>query len=178
MHLQRHAVIAAMALALVALGGASRADDDDDDLEFEAELSGAQEVTNPLGGVDTPARGKVDVDFDEGLTRAKVRLRVDDTLGNVVASHFHCGRAGQNGPVAWGLVSPGRCEFDDDGRLSCTLTNADLTDVSGNCVNAVGRPLSTIAALAFAMREGLVYCNVHTTRFGSGEIRGQMLSDD
>jgi hypothetical protein len=28
------------------------------------------------------------------------------------------------------------------------------------------------------MRDGLVYCNVHTTAFPGGEVRGQMLPDD
>ncbi len=163
-------------VALVAVADHGRADDDE--LEFEAELSGAQEVTTPLpGGVDTPAEGKIDVEFDDELTRVRVRLRVNDTLGNITAAHLHCGRPGQNGPVAFGFVSPGPCEFDD-GRLTCTLTNENLTDTNNNCMNVVGRPVTNIAALAFAMRDGLIYANVHTTEFGGGEVRGQLLPDD
>jgi len=45
-------------------------------------------------------------------------------------------------------------------------------------MGVVGRPVSNIAALAFAMRDGLIYFNVHTTEFSSGEIRGQMLPED
>jgi hypothetical protein len=167
-------IVVATALALAA-ARASWADDDI--FEFEAELTGAQEVTTPPGGVDTPATGDCDVEFDPGLTKVRVRLRVRDTIGEVTRAHFHCGRAGQNGPIAFGLFEPGPCEFDN-GRLSCTLTNADLTDVGNGCLGAVGRPVSNIAALLFGMREGLVYCNVHTTQFPAGEIRGQMLPDD
>jgi hypothetical protein len=169
----RLAVVAALVLAAAATH--SRADDEA--FEFEAELTGDQEVTTPPGGVDTPATGSCDVEFDEGLTRVRVRLRVRNAIGDVTRGHFHCGRPGQNGPIAFGLFDPGPCDFDD-GRLSCTLTNADLTDVANACGTAVGRPVSNIAALLFAMRDGLVYCNVHTSEFQAGEVRGQMLPDD
>ncbi len=169
------AVAAAVVLAIA--GAESRADDDL--FEFQGELTGAQEVTTPAGGIATPATGSCEVEFDEGLTKVRVRLRVRDTIGDVTRAHFHCGRPGQNGPIAFGLFDPGPCDFDN-GRTSCTLTNADLTDVNNGCAGAnnVGRPVSNIAALLFAMRDGLVYCNVHTTEFPGGEVRGQMLPDE
>jgi hypothetical protein len=173
--MKRSLIVVVAALVVAATGVPSRADDDA--LEFEAELTGAQEVTTPSGGVDTPATGSCDVEFDEGLTKVRVRLRVRDTIGEVTRAHFHCGRPGQNGPIAFGLFDPGPCDFDD-GRLACTLTNADLTDVANACGTTVGRPVSNIAALLFSMRDGLVYCNVHTTQFAAGEVRGQMLPDD
>jgi len=167
----------AVVAALILAAAAAQSWADDETLEFEAELTGAQEVTTPPGGVDTPAAGKCEVEFDQGLTRVRVRLRVRDTIGEVTRGHFHCGRPGQNGPIAFGLFDPGPCDFAN-GRLSCTLANADLTDVANACGTAVGRPVSNIAALLFSMRDGLVYCNVHTTQFPAGEIRGQMLPDD
>jgi hypothetical protein len=173
--MRRSFITAVAALSLAAAGTQSWAEDEA--LEFEAELTGAQEVTMPPGGVDTPATGSCDVEFDEGLTKVRVRLRVRDTIGEVRRAHFHCGRPGENGPIAFGLFDPGPCDFDD-GRLGCTLTNADLTDVANACETTVERPVSNIAALLFGMRDGLVYCNVHTTQFPAGEIRGQMLPED
>ena len=76
--------------------------------------------------------------------------------------------------IAFGLVDPGPLAFDG-GKVEGTLTNADFNDV--DCVPNIGRPVNNIAALAFAMREGLIYANVHTTDFLPGEIRGQMLED-
>jgi hypothetical protein len=55
------------------------------------------------------------------------------------------------------------------------LTNLDFT--GADCTPIVGRPVNNIAALAFAMRNGLIYANVHTDVFPAGEQRGQMLKD-
>ena len=170
----RYVAVGVAVLGVLALGGIATADDD---LEFESEPSGAQEVTM-TGGTATDADGKVTADFDDELSKVRVRVSFEDLEGEPVAAHFHCARAGQNGPVAFGLVSPGPCEFD--GRhIRCTLTNADVVDATGNaCMGSIGRPVTNIAALAFAMKDGLIYFNLHTTEFGSGEIRGQMLLDD
>ena len=91
---------------------------------------------------------------------------------NFVAAHFHCARPGVTGPVAFGMVSPGPCMFDGT-ELRCTLTNADFS--GADCIPGVGRPVNNIAALALAMRDGLVYANVHTSDNPPGEVRGQLL---
>ena len=126
------------------------------------------------GGTDTDATGRIEASFDKGFTKVRVNLRIDNLTGTFAAAHFHCGRPGQNGPVAFGLVAPGPLQFDGKG-VRGTLTNLDFT--GADCTELVGRPVNTIAALAFAMRNGLIYANVHTDVFPAGEHRGQMLRD-
>jgi hypothetical protein len=150
--------------------------------DFEANLSGAQEVP----ARPTPATGKVDVEFDEAFTRAEVRLRVFN-IQNVVAAHLHCNRAGLNGPVVFGLFSPGDFTFDAaSGEAEGVLTNDDFT--GADCDPVIDRPVNNIAALASAMQDGLIYANVHTNDgegdpnsgpgdFPDGEIRGQFWED-
>jgi len=161
--------------AVFALSKTVSSDDDSDDnrvrgLRFFAVLTGDQEVP----AVATEGTGRIDVRFDAGFTQARVDLAVDadDLSSPARRAHFHCARPGVNGPIAFGLFEPGQCDFDGR-RARCTITNSDFNNV--DCVPTTGRPVNNIAALALAMRDGLIYANVHTDTFTGGEIRGQML---
>ena len=142
-----------------------------DHQDFEAKLSGAQQVTE----VVTTGRGRVDIRFSQSFKKVKVDLKISDLVGTFTAAHFHCARPGENGPVAFGIVMPGPLALDGN-RIRGTLTNADYT--GADCVPTIGRPVNNIAALAFAMRDGLIYLNVHTDSVPSGEVRGQILEED
>jgi hypothetical protein len=140
-------------------------------LEFEARLTGAQEVP----AVTTTQVGELEVEFDTGFTQAEFTLSVFNGVG-VTQAHFHCQRAGQNGPVVAFLYGFGPT-VDVHGVLSAgTLTNASFT--GADCVPHIGRPINNIAALAFAMRDGLIYANVHTVAHPPGETRGQLVAED
>ena len=120
----------------------------------------------------TDATGQVVAKFDRGFTKVDVKLRVQGgDAASAFGAHFHCARPGQNGPVAIGLFSPGPLMFDGE-VAEGTLTNADF--LGADC-SGIGRPVNNIAALAFAMRVGFIYANVHTPFSPPGEIRGQLL---
>ena len=146
------------------------------DVKFSATLSGAQEVPE----VVTPATGKIKAKFDKGFTEVTVDLKVKDLVGSLIGAHFHCARPGANGPVALGLMGPGPLLFDGK-RIRGTLTNADFPvklPVIDECMMTIGIPVNNIVSLAFAMQDGLIYVNVHSLSFMSGEIRGQMRKKD
>ncbi len=159
-HIITLALVGLLALPGVAYGGG---------LEFEAEMTTAQEVPTPGPGLISGS--DVLAVFDEGFTEVDVTLKVDGG-DNVVAAHFHCALPGEIGPVAFGLFSPGPLVFDG-AEAKGFLTSADFT--GADCNPTIGRPVNNIAALALAMREGLIYVNVHTTDNLPGEVRGQML---
>ncbi len=161
-HITTLALVGLLALPGVAYGGG---------LEFEAEMTTAQEVPTPGPGLISGS--DVLAVFDEGFTEVDVTLKVDGG-DNVVAAHFHCALPGEVGPVAFGLFSPGPLVFDGT-KAKGFLTNADFT--VADCNPSIGRPANNIAALALAMREGLIYANVHTTDNFPGEVRGQMLEN-
>lgn len=121
----------------------------------------------------TETVGTAGAQFDSGFTRVAVRIRINGDI-QVVAGHFHCARAAVNGPVAFGLMQPGPLSEIVDGTR-VTLTNANAT--TADCVPTTGRPINNIAALALAMRDGLVYINLHSPTFPGGQIRGQMIED-
>ncbi len=141
-------------------------------LKFRAALSGAQEVPE----VVTDTTGRIRVEFNDALSDAEFQLVVRDSVG-VTMAHFHCERPGRNGPVVIFLF-PGPVT-DVDGELARgTLTNAGFLPAGATvCPGLIGRPVNNIAALAFAMRDGLIYANVHTVAHPGGEIRGQLLED-
>lgn len=140
-------------------------------LRFEATLSGAQEVPT----VETEAIGRAIVWFDKALSQVFVDVRVHDLSSGFRAAHFHCNRAGANAGVILGLQNPGPLVFDGR-RLRGVLTNTNIGTT--DCVATVGRPINNLASLAFAMRDGLVYVNVHTESFPAGEIRGQLIEHE
>lgn len=171
----RHMIAMMAVAALAALAGTAAGDESEgfgDGLRFSARLSGAQEGQ----GVDSRGSGRASVRFDAAFTRVFVDLRVGGLTGTFTRAHFHCNRPGANGPIAFGLVEPGPLVFDGR-RIRGVLTNADFNGADCGEVPLVARPVNNIAALAFAMRDGLVYLNVHTDLFPGGEIRGQMLPD-
>lgn len=152
-----------------------------DDLKSETTLSGAQEVVFDVdgnfvpGGVPSDAVARAKAKFDAALTKVEVEVRIDNLVGNFAAAHFHCGRPGQNGPVAFGLINPGPLSLDGN-RIRGTLDNSNFN--GADCTGIVGRPVNNIAALAFAMKNGLIYLNVHSDVFPPGEIRGQLRKAD
>jgi hypothetical protein len=75
-------------------------------------------------------------------------------------SHLHLGDAGSNGGVTI--------------LLNATV-NADL---SGGVYNAADNTFTIDASQKESLLNGGVYVNIHTTTFGSGEVRGQVLRDD
>ena len=160
-------LVSFLAVSSTAYGG-------DKALKFRATLSGAQEVPE----VDTVTTGEIRVKFNEALSGAELRLVVRDGV-DVVVAHFHCQRPGLNGPVVIFLFGPIAGSVDVDGELARgTLTNAGFLPAgAATCPGLIGRPVNNIASLAFAMRDGLIYANVHTGAHPGGEIRGQLLED-
>lgn len=139
----------------------------DDEFEFEAELSGDQEVPP----VATEAEGEAEFEVNEDMTEIKFKLKVKETVGMLGAAgaHIHCAPEGENGPVVVFLAGevPG-------GFVEEFETEAVVTDI--NIINdACG---STIAELTEAMVNGDTYVNVHSTDFPAGEVRGQIFLDD
>lgn len=174
----RNLICGVTAAVLLVVTGTAVGDDSDgkrsfgDGLRFTARLAAEQEVQD----VDSEGVGRARVRFDAAFTKVFVDLRINDLTGSFTRAHFHCNRPGADGPIAFGLVEPGPLVFDGR-RVRGVLTNADFTGADCEGVPLVERPVNNIAALAFAMRDGLVYLNVHTDAFGRGEIRGQLLPD-
>jgi CHRD domain-containing protein len=116
---------------------------------FRTSLSGAQEVTDPPGGVTTDTGGSVRVAFNRQLSRATIRVVVRRGV-SITAAHLHCALPGVNGAIVVPLFNNPAGQ-DVDGELDlgdqATVENADITPPSEGDT-ACGVPLNNIASLA------------------------------
>ena len=144
-------------------------DDDDgdgDEVDFEAILTGDQEVPP----VDTDMDGEADVELKNGVL--EFELDVDDNTHEIFAAHIHCAPPTESGPIGATLFMGSFTE--ESGRLAQgTITAPDADNQCG---------WTNLDDIIAAMENGNAYVNVHTTAESggvpSGEIRGNLIPDD
>lgn len=148
-----------------------------DKLRFKSNLSGAQEITTPPGGVVTDTTGAIRIKFDNALTKGEFRLVLRSGTG-ITQAHLHCAPAGVNGPVVaflFGPIAPPGVDVEGE-LMAGTLDNSDIIPPATPAdIEACGVPLNNIASLVFATLAGKIYANVHSTAFPPGVVRGQLL---
>jgi hypothetical protein len=94
--------------------------------------------------------------------------------------HFHCGPAGDNGPVVVNFLSDPTCPDDNsckdfNGLFEKGQLVADDSRILANTCTG-GFEINTLASLYQAMLKGLIYLNVHDADFPDGVVRGQIFT--
>ena len=157
------AVPAVLAVATIAVA------DDGGRRTFKSDsLSGYQEAP-PISTVGT---GSFEATLNAAGDELSYTLTYSDLEGGAVsAAHIHFGQRGVSAAVIAFLCGGG-------GKPACP---AQPATVSGTitAANIIGPTAQGITAGQFdeavrALRAGMVYANVHTATFPSGEIRGQV----
>jgi hypothetical protein len=161
-----------LAMAVLLTSIAACGDDDNDggtepDTEFQALLTGGEEVPP----VTTSATGTATL----SVQGSEIAYHVEVTdLENAVQSHIHVAPVGQSGDIRLNL-----CGTED--TPACTTGTGVLVDgTNGNTLDI------TFDSLLSAIRAGNAYVNVHTDDgveppntgpgdFPGGEIRGQIV---
>jgi hypothetical protein len=132
---------------------------------FTATLSGFNEVPSIVSG---------------GIGWATVRISEDGKsisyelvyygLADVSMAHIHIGKDGHVGGVAvWLCGGPKPACPSSHGRVTGTLSASDVQAIAGQGLSA-----GDLDSVIEAIRAGAAYVNVHTARFPTGEIRGQL----
>ena len=172
----------ALAAALaVGLSPAAASPDDDHGRgkrRLKAELSGFNEYPSTLS---TTGRGWFQAVVSADETEIAYRLDYRDLEGAITMSHIHfgdhhtsggisvwlCGTATQPGPAS---PAPPTCGPAGDGpEASGTLTKDNVIGPAGQGIAA-----GEFAELVRAVKSGVTYVNVHTSKYPGGEIRGQI----
>jgi CHRD domain-containing protein len=158
--------------AFLVVAVATAGDDHDD---FNAKLKGFSEVPS----VSTGAEGRftAEVNGDE----IEYRLSYSGLEGGpVLFAHIHFGQKDVNGGVAAFLCGgDGKPACPQSGEVRGTVTASDIVGPSGQGI-AAASPAGPgeIDELIDAMDSDKTYANVHSEKFPTGEIRGQIREDD
>lgn len=145
-------------------------------------LTGFEEAAP--AAISTVATGQFDatIDGDE----INYVLSYANLEANVTQAHIHFGQRGTSGGISVWLCSNLAVQPEGPtppGTQACPLTNAATPSatIEGTitAANVVGPTVQGIDAGQFAeliraIRAGAAYVNVHSTKFGPGEIRGQL----
>lgn len=115
-------------------------------------------------------RGILKLKFNSSLSRVAYAVYVfkaTNPNNKITAAHLHLGTANLNGPVIVELFNgPAR---NVDGILINGLIDNSNIIIADQLINSV-------ASLYQAIRDGILYANVHSQSFPDGIIRGQIYS--
>jgi hypothetical protein len=96
-----------------------------------------------------------------------------DTSDNMTAAHIHAAPFGTNGGVVFGFVGP-----NNDTNPADIVITPFAVGVGGTITGKWDTPEgngTTLTAQVPNLLAQNTYINIHTVRFGGGEIRGQIL---
>jgi hypothetical protein len=152
---------------------------------IRADLVSFQEVPAISSAATGKFTGKINKDLSIDYTLTYSGLEADATQ-----SHIHFGQTSVNGSIVVFLCqtgTPPAGTADEtghaptcparEGTVKGTITAANVTNratAQGIDGGAGGATADEYAAFIKALRAGVAYANVHSAKFGSGEIRGQI----
>lgn len=138
-------------------------------------LNGYEEVA-PAAAASTVATGQFDATINHAETAIDYVLSYADLEGAVQQAHIHFGRRATNGGISVFL-----CTNLGNGPTGTQACPASPATVSGTITaadvigpTAQGIAPGEFAELIRAIRNGATYVNVHSAKFPSGEVRGQL----
>lgn len=135
-------------------------------------MTGYQESVQPPGSISTTGTGEFTAEIDDQRETITYELTYSGLEGGTVTqAHIHFGARGTTGGVSTflcgGGTKPAPCP--PAGTVTGVITPADIQGPT-----AQGIEPGSFEELVRAMRSGVTYVNVHTTRWPAGEIRGQV----
>jgi len=171
----RVALLAGVAALLALPGPQDVARADRGERSFKAELDGFEEPP----AISTTGSGEFRVRISRDEDSFEYKLSYEDLEGVVTQAHIHLGQKGVNGGITIWLCETSTnpsptagtptCPGPNSGEVTGTITAAEVIGPAGQGV-APGE----FEEVLKAMREGVTYANVHSTRNTGGEIRGQI----
>ena len=162
---------AVLALATLAVAG-----DEGGKRNFKAGMIGYQEVP----AVSTTGRGSFEARLNGAGDEISYTLTYGDLEGSVTQAHIHLGQRSANGSISvylctnvgGGPASTQPCP-PSPATVTGTITAASVIGPAGQ-----GIAPAEFDELVRAIRAGVTYANVHSSKFPGGEARGQINDRD
>ena len=166
-------VAAIAGIALLGCAGSVLAHAD----ELETKLKGYQEVP----AVSSAASGRFKAVIDKASNTIRYEVSYSGLEGDVRQSHIHFGQRGVTGGVSiWlcqtatnpsPIATTPHCP--QSGTVTGVVSAAEVVGPAGQGIAA-----TEFAEIVAAIRAGVAYVNVHSSKFPTGEIRGQLRDED
>jgi hypothetical protein len=179
-----------VATALFVLAGASLAYPHEGNRWFRELLNGLKEADNV---VSTTGNGTFRATISRDEQEIDYVLTFRDLEGDVTQAHIHVGHPQNNGGIVLWLCDSAandtpnpntpRCAPDPlnarSGRVTGTLTAADVVSAPAHGIEGpTAMTPGEFAEVIALIRAGVTYVNVHSVKFGPGEIRSQIDDND
>ena len=165
------AVVAVSTAASASMAGAA----DRESNNFRITLNGYEET---LLSLSTSGEGSLRVSIDEDNQEITYRLSYAKLEGAATQAHIHIGQRAQGGGIIVFL-----CTNQGNGPAGTPVCPPAPATVTGtltpDSINVATSTAHGIVAGEFgeviaAIRAGATYANVHSQKYGTGEIRGQI----
>lgn len=148
------------------------------EVTYTATLSGAAEDTPNT----SPGTGTASVTIDLDTNMMRVESSFSGLEGDVSVAHIHCCTAqaltGAVGVATPTPTFPGFPAGVKAGSYNETFDLLQATTYSTNFLNNNGgTPAGARDALLAGLAAGKAYLNIHSTQYGSGEIRGFLVPE-
>ena len=169
----RHSRLAAAAAVIGVAGFTAAATAGDHKRGFETDMVGYEEVP----AVSPPGGGQVEAEISRDGSEIRYVLRYSHLEAAPTQAHIHFGDADTTGGISVWLCDSDLNPSPRPTTPACTAPPATITgtltpaDVVGPTVQGIAP--GEFEELVRAMRAGVTYANVHSTKFPTGEIRGQ-----
>jgi hypothetical protein len=162
------AVVAALAVVVTtAIAGGGN--------DIRERLTGYEEDPAPISTLGT---GKFHAWIDESGAQIFYRLSYEGLESDATQAHIHFGGRHQSGGISVWLCSNLASPPTPPGTQACPLRSGRISGTirPGDVVGPLGQGIEpgAFGELVAAIRAGVTYANVHSVRFGTGEIRAQL----
>jgi len=134
-------------------------------------FSGTPPTASPgPGTISTTGIGEFVAEIDDEAQTISFILTYSELEGGAVTqAHIHFGARGISGGVSAFLCGGPRPACPPFGTVTGVITAADIIGPASQGIEP-----GSFGELVRAIRSGVTYVNVHTTRWPAGEIRGQI----